>query len=125
MYVHMDVTAMPDDLYEACRRLNMGRHGSMRRSFEGCREGIWPAKVVVCIDDHTKKVNGWVLAFKTNPYLDIVDLNYYTRYSHRRRGIGTELTRIVKTLYPNGQEFATFPWDDRSESFFSAVGLPD
>ena len=124
MYVHMNVEDMPRDLYVACRRLCFRGRGDMAGGISWCREGQWQGKVVACLDDDTQELLGWLLAYEHKPFAPI-GINVYVRRSERRKGIGRHLTAIAKTMYPEGTEFETYPWDDRSESFFKSVGLPD
>lgn len=124
MYAYMNVEDMPRELYVACKRLSFRGRGDMAGGLSWCREGIWQGKVVVCIDDDTKTLQGWLLAYEHH-HSKPIGINVYVRRSERRKGIGRRLTEIARTLYPESREFETFPWDDRSESFFKAVGLPD
>jgi hypothetical protein len=125
VYLYMNVEDMPRDLYKACRSLCFRGHGDMAGGLSYCREGLWEGKVVVCLDDHTLELLGWLLAYEVGGIVRTIGINVYVRVSSRRRGIGRGLTDIAKTLYPTDTEFETFPWDDRSESFFKSVGLPD
>ena len=127
IYTALPVTQMNPHEYKACLSLCFRRHGDLEEYLRACRrpyENVW-GKVVMAWEHG--RLQGWVLVYQdfryagaTPPY----SLNIYVRKEARRRGIGRALVNEVKKVYDTDR-WETFPWDDRSESFFKSVGLPD
>ncbi len=52
--------------------------------------------------------------------MDVVDVGVYTKYRHRRQGIGTELVTRCERLtgaYVRGDQ-----WDNQSTAFYESIG---
>lgn len=101
------------DEYLQLLRLNMREAGTMRETLKECREQ--KCGHVAYIEDEGKIV-AWCLYYKT---VGGTGAHFYTKKSHRRRGLGTKLAEYVKSV----AEDIEVSKGTENKDFFEKVGI--
>ena len=112
------VVNLTKDEYQQCYRLNFGPGGSMMYDLSYHKNDVPYSKArVIRICDDEGKLLAWALLQPR----EINDLKkgylvyFYTRATHRRRGLGKRLMRQVQKYDPKPE---VCPHDSRSGGFF-------
>jgi GNAT superfamily N-acetyltransferase len=106
------VCNLKPDTYNKCYNLNFRGEGFMREQLVSSRRfpKDYPAKVYYIMDGEV--LAAWALV-NEKPKM----VNFYTRKSYRRKGLGSRLSRQISKDYPI-KDYAVTYHDDKSREFF-------
>lgn len=117
------IPELTDEQLKKFYSLNMRGRGSMRDHLLRCRTDKLAEGVAFWIEDEDGRVLSWATvahwqAWGGGEY----DVMFYTRRTHRRRGLAEAIAKKIKKRYRNAQLYS-HGWDERSLDFFGKVGI--